>query len=916
MPNSSESAHSAFFETVVPSKIFDIKHFESVHPEHNRSIAALTDPAALGYIQDIDQIVSVLTDPEIAQYQDKLLQEAVKGICAEKVDIDHIQIGLKLTEQDITSLLDPDSGLTCVKTKDRRARLNVTPLKLGTTNKGFKKGDLKPFFTHRYLMIMDHDAYRYMNVFIADPNHPRNDRELRYNCLIECIPTRLTPQHISLMLFHVKSALKPNRYDQLIKHALLLRLDTGYVMHGVSQIFAFIQRKEERNFVGSCIPSDGRAVETTYIGEQGYNRVIAYDKVLKENKLFVKEVLKGLGVSFKRIAHQIEGIESWFPRQIASLRIESRDLMSKKIKPLSELDKCISFIGDITFLRPNVVANLDTEELSDLVKHKTTEELWDLRHNALAKLFNFRNTRYLYKFSEEKVNTAFQPILAELKNTIYNPSGSLAMPALDNYSQNAINARKIIKPLIDNLRTEHDSPDVIVSCSKPAIYVEGCPGAGKTSLIVKRVQHLIATGTKAENICVLAFTREAKNEFKKRLDDSGLLHPNIFVGTFSSWCKIEILGRKKSKVLDQKASIKKIKSILRNKDQLLRKFESEELARIIVSIMSYAANFNEPMLDKCIHAIAPQLNDIVEEIKDVIEQFEKGKQDKNEVDFNDLLVKSRESLRRKKIATKLSKHFNHIILDEVQDTNIVQWQILEYLYKVGSNLFCVGDPAQSMFGFRGASAEKLRRFSEIFNNAKVYQLIENHRSTPQIVKLANYLRNKINDNYSQSKAVLSDGLLPRYVEVRNLKSAIDWIIADIKALDAQEAKIDCLILCRYKTHKDSVKDALVFEEHELNHVKVDVHTYHGSKGLEAVNCYVVDPLFSNYRLGTIKEELCNTYVAFTRAKNMLAIIASEKSSALYGTSDNNKMKTSIFAQLYEDFENEEDEDKKIFNTVL
>ncbi|WP_445427964.1 ATP-binding domain-containing protein [Alishewanella sp. HL-SH05] len=74
-------------------------------------------------------------------------------------------------------------------------------------------------------------------------------------------------------------------------------------------------------------------------------------------------------------------------------------------------------------------------------------------------------------------------------------------------------------------------------------------------------------------------------------------------------------------------------------------------------------------------------------------------------------------------------------------------------------------------------------------------------------------------------------------------------------------------------------------------------TYRKSKGKQAEHCYVFDPTFSNYSLGTVKEELCNTYVAFTRAKTHLTIIASKAGHAMYGTTDKKEVSKSIFAKL-------------------
>lgn len=167
MPNLSDSAETDFFKKVVPSKIFEVSKFAHIDVQHNRSIAALTDPLLLGYTTDIDQIVNVLSDPAIARYQDRLLKKAVSEISADRVDIDHLRIGLKLTEQDFASLLDPKTGILKVKTKGRALRLSVKEDDPDSFNRGFKKSDRKPFFTKKYQICLFNDEYRYMHIYIA-----------------------------------------------------------------------------------------------------------------------------------------------------------------------------------------------------------------------------------------------------------------------------------------------------------------------------------------------------------------------------------------------------------------------------------------------------------------------------------------------------------------------------------------------------------------------------------------------------------------------------------------------------------------------------------------------------------------------------------------------------------------------------
>ncbi len=167
------------------------------------------------------------------------------------------------------------------------------------------------------------------------------------------------------------------------------------------------------------------------------------------------------------------------------------------------------------------------------------------------------------------------------------------------------------------------------------------------------------------------------------------------------------------------------------------------------------------------------------------------------------------------------------------------------------------------------------------------------------MELANYIRYEINRNNSISVPLKQSSELPRYKQFGSIKSATGFLIKDLKRLKLDDVE-SVLILCRYKAHVKTVQKALKKLEDEVPELK-NIHescmTYHKSKGREARYCYVFDPTFSSYSLGTLKEELCNTYVAFTRAKSSLTILASQIGAAAYGTTNNQKTKTSIFANI-------------------
>jgi DNA helicase-2/ATP-dependent DNA helicase PcrA len=215
----------------------------------------------------------------------------------------------------------------------------------------------------------------------------------------------------------------------------------------------------------------------------------------------------------------------------------------------------------------------------------------------------------------------------------------------------------------------------------------------------------------------------------------------------------------------------------------------------------------------------------------------------------------------------------------------------------------VGDPAQSMYGFRGAKHEYLDKFTKTFKNRKRFQLSKNRRSTKPLVQLANQIRYIINPKYSISVSVKEpqSTARPRLKSCDKLQDATKWLVNDIKIRQSSESQ---LILCRYNKQVETVEKAFKKAHIKYGSKKaIQVLTYHKGKGLEAEHCYVLDPQFSKSKLSSYKEELCNTYVALTRAKETLAILACNSGSSVYGLDDESGKRSgrSIFLDLPEEY---------------
>jgi len=278
--------------------------------------------------------------------------------------------------------------------------------------------------------------------------------------------------------------------------------------------------------------------------------------------------------------------------------------------------------------------------------------------------------------------------------------------------------------------------------------VTAIPGSGKTSTITSRVVHLIQEKHVApRNILCLTFTNKAAAEMRSRIanaldDDSN----NIWISTFHKLC-ISVLRKYGELVnLDKSFSIYNDKNQKELLSKIARMQDYESCTPgIIYNLAKTANDCRENLVGLDSYSLVPAEEDIIKEYLELLDEF-------NAVDFSGILHKTYQLLvKNPKIVEVLSGKFQHVLVDEMQDTNTIQYEIVKRIAK-HSNLFVVGDFAQSIFAFRGAKPENMNLIKKDFDSVKEIVLHQNYRSTPQILELAQKL---IRHNGHASNVVLT-----------------------------------------------------------------------------------------------------------------------------------------------------------------
>lgn len=280
----------------------------------------------------------------------------------------------------------------------------------------------------------------------------------------------------------------------------------------------------------------------------------------------------------------------------------------------------------------------------------------------------------------------------------------------------------------------------------PVMVIAG-PGSGKTRVLTYRIAYMIQQGIPPHNILALTFTNKAAREMKERIEK--VLQGNVsglWSGTFHSLfarilrIEAEHIGYPKQfTIYDTDDS----KSLLRTiANELNLKKEDYPANQVLSRISSLKSNLITPRTyeqdEKLMNSDRISNRRAFHKI---YSQYVARCKQAGAMDFDDLLYRLYELFQKEpEVLAKYQQRFQYILVDEFQDTNFLQYAIIRKLVKYkGSpkNICIVGDDAQSIYGFRGATIENILDFEKDFKSAKVFKLEQNYRSTPHIVAAAN-----------------------------------------------------------------------------------------------------------------------------------------------------------------------------------
>jgi len=383
--------------------------------------------------------------------------------------------------------------------------------------------------------------------------------------------------------------------------------------------------------------------------------------------------------------------------------------------------------------------------------------------------------------------------------------------------------------------------------SGPLLIVAGA-GTGKTDTLAHRVAHLVINGVDPARILMLTFTRRAATEMRRRAHDITRKALNESVGGLSqgvaqrlSWAgTFHSIGNRLLRhyaphlqldphfsVIDRGDSSDLMDSL---RQELGLASKEQRFPRKDTCLQIYSNRVNtRTTLTETLEGHYPWCVQWEQELANLFRAYVEQKQHSHLLDYDDLLLYWHGMMCEPRLAQHVGAHFDHVLVDEYQDTNRLQAEILYALKPDGAGVVAVGDDAQAIYSFRAAAVENILGFPQRYEPpAEVVTLAQNYRSTQPVLDVANAVMAEAPRQHRKYLlSVRGDGPRPRAVTVDELQTQAEYIGAEVhKRREASVPLRRQAVLFRSASHSDLL-------EVELTKRKIPFTKYGGLKFLEA-----------------------------------------------------------------------------------
>ncbi len=349
----------------------------------------------------------------------------------------------------------------------------------------------------------------------------------------------------------------------------------------------------------------------------------------------------------------------------------------------------------------------------------------------------------------------------------------------------------------------------------PILVVAGA-GSGKTRTLVYRVARLVESGVPPGAVLLLTFTRKAAEEMLRRAAALvGGSCAQVAGGTFHSFAHLTLrrhgggVGLSSGFTILDRSDSEDVINLLRSELGLDRKEKRFPRKQAVAALYSMAVNKQMTIVDLVI-AASPHLAEQLDALVALHARYVEFKARRQLVDYDDLLVKLRDALAAPTLAELLGRQYRYLMVDEYQDTNVLQAEIVRRLATVHDNVMVVGDDAQSIYAFRGADVRNIMEFPRLFPGTRLITLDQNYRSTQPILDLANAVINRASEQYTKNLfTTRGNGERPALVQARDEPEQSHFVAQRILELREEGVALaEIAVLFRSSFHAFDLEIAL------------------------------------------------------------------------------------------------------------
>src|SRR5262245_22713535 len=351
------------------------------------------------------------------------------------------------------------------------------------------------------------------------------------------------------------------------------------------------------------------------------------------------------------------------------------------------------------------------------------------------------------------------------------------------------------------LAVEHGLAGLGPNIAGPLLVIAGA-GSGKTNTLAHRVAHLMVHGADPNRILLLTFSRRAASEMQRRVDrivasalgqgDGGRRSSMPWSGTFHAVgarllrMYAHSIGLDPAFTIHDREDSADLMNLIRHELGLSDKGQRFPLKATCLAIYSRAVNASQP-LDRVLAKQFPWCGEWKDDLQRLFGAYVEAKQRQGVLDYDDLLLYWGELMGVPELAVDVAGQFDHVLVDEYQDTNALQAKVLLRLKPAGTGLTVVGDDAQAIYGFRAATVRNILDFPAQFAPpARVVTLEQNYRSSEPILTASNAVIGLARERFTKNlRSQRGSGAKPALITVSDDAAQVDCVVSAI--LENREA---------------------------------------------------------------------------------------------------------------------------------